>query len=154
MKKIDLGQTITILANIGVIAGIIFLAVELRQNNELLGVQARSGILNRQTGAPDLILQNSELWPLLDKEEDSLTHTERQALNLLGTRILYAHEAGFQETVSGSRDKTELRQRLRVAWRDPWQHLSVSIAWDGYKERADPNFVAWMEQNIVSSVSE
>ena len=32
MKKIDLGQMITILANFGVIAGIIFLAIELRQN--------------------------------------------------------------------------------------------------------------------------
>lgn len=32
MKKIDLGQTITILANIGVISGIAFLALELRQN--------------------------------------------------------------------------------------------------------------------------
>ena len=32
MKKIDLGQTITILANIGVITGIAFLALELRQN--------------------------------------------------------------------------------------------------------------------------
>ena len=41
MKKIDLGQTITILANVGVIVGIVFLAIELRQNNELLGQQAR-----------------------------------------------------------------------------------------------------------------
>ena len=32
MKKIDLGQTITILANVGVIAGIFFLAFELQQN--------------------------------------------------------------------------------------------------------------------------
>jgi len=32
LKKIDLGQTISIFANVGVIAGIIFLAVELRQN--------------------------------------------------------------------------------------------------------------------------
>ena len=39
MKKIDLGQTITILANIGVLAGIVFLAVELRQNSELMRIQ-------------------------------------------------------------------------------------------------------------------
>ena len=32
MKKIDLSQTISILANIGVIAGIVFLGVEIRQN--------------------------------------------------------------------------------------------------------------------------
>ena len=42
MKKIDLGQTITILANVGVIAGIVFLAFELRQNNTFLAEQARN----------------------------------------------------------------------------------------------------------------
>ena len=41
MKKIDLGRTIGILANLGVIAGIIFLGVELRQNNELMEAEAR-----------------------------------------------------------------------------------------------------------------
>jgi hypothetical protein len=35
-KKIDLGETIPALANVGVIAGIVFLAVEPRQNRELL----------------------------------------------------------------------------------------------------------------------
>ena len=40
MKKIDLGQTFQILANVGVIVGIIFLAVELRQNNEQLRLQS------------------------------------------------------------------------------------------------------------------
>lgn len=35
MKKIDLGQTIQILANIGVIAGILFLAVEIRTNTQM-----------------------------------------------------------------------------------------------------------------------
>ena len=154
MKKLDVGQTVTILANVGVIAGIVFLAIELRQNNELLGVQIRSGILDRQTGAPDLILQTPELWPLLDKEEDSLAHPERQALLMLGTRILHTYGAAFEETVNMSRDEPALRQRLRAAWRDPWQHRSVSIAWEGYKDRADPDFVAWMDQNIVGPVSE
>jgi len=44
MKKIDLGQTISIVANIGVIAGIVFLAVELRQNNQMMLSQTRSDI--------------------------------------------------------------------------------------------------------------
>ena len=33
MKKIDLGQTLSILANVGVIAGIVFLAIEIRDSN-------------------------------------------------------------------------------------------------------------------------
>jgi len=42
MKKIDLGQTLNTLANVGVIAGIVFLAVELNQNNEFLELEARA----------------------------------------------------------------------------------------------------------------
>ena len=34
MKKMDLGQTLQILANFGVIAGIVFLAIEIRQNTD------------------------------------------------------------------------------------------------------------------------
>ena len=36
LKKFDVSQTITILANLGVIAGIIFLAIEVRQNQASL----------------------------------------------------------------------------------------------------------------------
>jgi hypothetical protein len=35
MKKLELGRTINTIANLGVIAGIIFLALELNQNNQL-----------------------------------------------------------------------------------------------------------------------
>jgi hypothetical protein len=38
---LDIGQIVTIGANIGVIAGLIFLAMEIRQNNKLLAAQAR-----------------------------------------------------------------------------------------------------------------
>jgi hypothetical protein len=41
MKKIDLGQTPSIIANVGVITGIMYLGLELQQNSELLGAQAR-----------------------------------------------------------------------------------------------------------------
>ena len=62
MQRPDLAQAIQILANIGVIAGILFLAIELRQNNEVLNAQAR--LQRAQTridgmtetlGNPDLI---------------------------------------------------------------------------------------------------
>ncbi len=41
MKNIDLGRTLSVLANLGVITGIVFLGVELRQNNELLVKEAQ-----------------------------------------------------------------------------------------------------------------
>ena len=42
MKNIDLGRTLNTLSNVGVIAGIIFLAVELNQNNEFLELEAKA----------------------------------------------------------------------------------------------------------------
>ena len=47
MRKINLGQTMGILANVGVIAGIVFLAVELNQNTEQLALELQWQINQR-----------------------------------------------------------------------------------------------------------
>jgi len=39
LKKFELGQTVSMLANIGVIAGIIFLGLEIQQNTEMIRAQ-------------------------------------------------------------------------------------------------------------------
>jgi hypothetical protein len=44
MKKIDFGQSLTILANLGVIAGIVFLGYELQQNQVVVQAQTRNDI--------------------------------------------------------------------------------------------------------------
>ena len=61
MKKFDLGQTTTVIANVGVIAGLLFLAVQLRQNNDLLGIELRNATLDRQTSMVDVVLNNSDI---------------------------------------------------------------------------------------------
>ncbi len=55
MKKFELGQTIGVLANVGVIAGIIFLVMELQQNNEMMRAQTRGELSRDLMG---LILEN------------------------------------------------------------------------------------------------
>ena len=52
MKKFDLGQTIQIVANVGVIAGIAFLAFELRQNT----------IASRSAAYQSLGIATAETW--------------------------------------------------------------------------------------------
>ena len=49
MKKIDLAQSITVLANLGVNAGIVFLALEVRQGNELLQAEASAAYVDMRT---------------------------------------------------------------------------------------------------------
>ena len=49
MKKIDLGQKLTIVANVGVIAGIIFLAFEIRQNTAAVQASTLQGMVDLST---------------------------------------------------------------------------------------------------------
>ena len=64
MKKIDLGKIFTILANVGVLAGIIFVAFEIRQSNRI-AVGTTSYELNRHfMGINELYITNPDLLSL------------------------------------------------------------------------------------------
>jgi hypothetical protein len=60
-KKIDLGQAINTLANIGVILGIVFLALEINQNNRLLRAQAASSMVDARNEVRTLIVGSGEV---------------------------------------------------------------------------------------------
>ena len=62
MKKFDFGQTITILANLGVVAGLVFVGFQLQQEREI--AQADRILLNSAgyRNWAELVTDNSELW--------------------------------------------------------------------------------------------
>jgi hypothetical protein len=72
MKKIDVGQFIAILANLGVLAGIAFLAVELRQSNELISAEARFNMLATRTEPYTLQITERDLPEILVKDRNGL----------------------------------------------------------------------------------
>ncbi len=82
MKKIDLGQTIGILANVGVIAGIVFLGFELRQNNQFLGAEARYNLLQNRQAVHLMVIQDDNVAGLLVKAAgaEELTTIETEQL--------------------------------------------------------------------------
>jgi hypothetical protein len=150
MKRIELGQTIQILANAGVIAGIVMLALELRQNNELLGVELRANSNERIMGTATIVLENPYLLELLGKDIATLTPTERDALVVLGIRTLSGFESSYRDVALGLADEERLRRSVRALWDRPRLNYGMPLAWETFKLRAEPDFVAWMEKNIVS----
>jgi hypothetical protein len=64
MKKIDLGQALSILANLGVLIGILLLVLELKQNNRFADEQAQYAALQQSLRMNELIVQ-PELAPLV-----------------------------------------------------------------------------------------
>jgi hypothetical protein len=154
MKKIDLGQTIQIIANIGVIAGIGVLALELRQNNQLLGVEFRTALRERLQGTTALVLENPYLLEALGKDVATLTPTERDALVLLGIRMLGVYEGAYLDVARGLADEEALRRSARATWDRPRLNYGMPLAWDTFKVRADRDFVAWMEENVINREAE
>jgi hypothetical protein len=104
MKKIDLGQTISIVANIGVIAGIVFLAVEIGQNKATLDEQnainrqsSRDAALENYGTFRRLLLENDELYELWTNAmgDDELTPVDRSKFTLLCLESIWVNVTSY-----------------------------------------------------------
>lgn len=146
MKNIDLGQTIAILANVGVIAGIVFLAVEIRQNNEVLVAQTSylqfAALRERR-------ITRLEYFDLLFRGRSGapLTPIERAQVNLLVNDVLDEHRWQFREFQAGRLPDDYLDLRI---WRDVWNNTPELIAlFEEDRPRLDPEFVRFVEDDVI-----
>ena len=151
MKKIDLGQTITIFANLGVIAGIVFLAVELRQNNDLLESQARATrTLMRQDYFRDLF-SDPALAGLIVKASKDLDLTEEEALRLfwLNTSVLTAWWTVYDEYSRGLIEERDLDiEQWRATFHERLPRMRET--WESQKAGRPADFIEFIERNVVN----
>ena len=154
MKKIDVGQTISILANVGVIAGIAFLAIELQQNTQVLESQMRFSQSERETEVMEEFLRNELLIDAYIKFEngEQLSRREDLALSAFAQRVFRSVQWVWAEFEAGSFPSDPVT-RFRPAFRfGPTMDKQSSLYphyWGRYdKSQLDPAFVEWMETHI------
>ena len=90
MRKIDLGQSVTILANIGVIAGLLFLAIEIQQSNRLAIASTEIEVRNSLAAINESIYTNTGIAEILIKLTDpaaELTPVEQLKIYMLVARL-------------------------------------------------------------------
>ena len=144
MKKIDLGQTVTILANLGVIAGIVFLAVELRQNNALMAAQARFNQLSAQAETHIILAENPDLaWALVRaNNNEELNPEEEASLQYYVRSVFTKMQWTYGEIPEGARPL----ERWRKVSAEPYRRRF----WAESKGEFNQNFVAWMEEHVIN----
>ena len=150
MKKIDLGQAITILANVGVITGIVFLAFELRQNNELLEAQSSYAQRSVERDRRTLLIQDPDLIDLYIKAGSgaALSAAERFRLTLMANEILDAYRWQFREYQAGRLPDDYLDLRI---WRDVWAaQPGLYELFLEDRPRLEPEFVRFIEENVIN----
>ena len=107
MKRIDLGQTIQILANVGVVAGIVILAIEIQQNTRSLEVGAYQELIGQigdfiemQSREPEVALMARATTSLSDLtgEEGVKVGAYFYTVARLGDLAYYQYQRGLLST--------------------------------------------------------
>jgi hypothetical protein len=156
MKKIELGQSISILANLGVIAGIVFLAVELQQNNSFLQAQAGYALSENRASNNDLLKSSPEFADLISKLEagEELTPSERWQEHGFYVSFLVRFSWEFSEYRAGRLEKDQLPT---VVWgklirgEGPLPTPRFREKWEEMKYQLDPEFIEFMEAEVIPS---
>jgi len=150
MKKIDLGQTVQIVTNVGVIVGIVLLGLELRQSNAALGVQARleredvrRRALTRRIENPDLI----RAW-VKNAQGETLTADEAFLVDLENNISFVDWMYTYMQVHDGLLEQDAI---IIPTWREqfhlPYRRMAES--WVGTEDRYTPEFVEFMRAHIM-----
>jgi hypothetical protein len=146
-----INRWLSLAANIGVVVGIIFLAIEIRQNTEMLRSEASVTYAEARTDAIRDQLHNDRLLGALHKARNG---TELDALELLSLQIYYRGlfvmwnwEYGqYADGLLYSADRApEYRWKATLEY---YPHMRES--WDIHKGTYSQRFVDYMERNVLN----
>ena len=154
---LDIGQLVAIGANIGVIAGLIFLATEIRQNNKFLAAQARYSLRQYRSDIADSlmlphVIEATHKWA----RGESITAEERSTGFMVAIKMLELWEWQYGEYAAGMLRKDELPIG---AWR-LWFHNKgpvpspVRELYEMRKPVLNAEFVQFFEKSVVSVAAE
>jgi len=150
MKKIGLGESITILSNIGVLVGIGFLAIEIQQTNDLMEFEASFNRLSISSEARNILSTNGDLAEINVKVDnrEPLTEVEEYRFRQAQLRFLGNMEWMLREMPENSRDWAYAERQLRDILRPDGLRRQVFL---NSKDILDPEFVSWVESNILAT---
>ena len=147
MKNIDLGQILGILGNLGVIAGIVFLGIELAQNNEYAATEIRATRYHMSLDAFTIIAENPELAAIVVKDRDHETLSELESLQLRAwwTRVLLTNQWAHSEMDVADNVPFMAMQRANNE-----SFPAYSKTWEVRKLFFEPDFAQFMEENVFN----
>ena len=119
MKKLDLGQTVGILANLGVLVGILLLVYELNQTRDMTRAQTRNELSQGLISIVLDLADDAETTSLILRGDngEELSPVERARYTNLTIAQLRYHENVYYQYRSGLYDETEYLAQ-REAWRN------------------------------------
>lgn len=149
----DFGQLVALGANVGVIAGLVFLAMEVRQNNKLLAAQARYSLRQYRSDIADSlmlphVIDATHKWA----RDEAITPEERSTGLMVAIKIVELWEWQFGEHAAGMLKKEELPIGAWRLWfydKGPFP-VPVREIYEMRKTVLKPDFVQFFEEHVVA----
>jgi hypothetical protein len=91
MNSSKVNEWRTLIANVAVVGGIIFLAIEIRQNNELLRSESRQALITNNVASLAANFQNADVLAKL------VSHSEMSAEDQLRLSFMFTLDLGNRE---------------------------------------------------------
>lgn len=152
IKKWVWKETAEVLGVAGIIAGIVFLGYELRQNNELMAAEARFNRLALVTDAWRFVAENGDLTELRARADagETLSVVEERRVTAALMAVFVLVEWTFGELGEGSAELNQVREVQRYNFANQASYRQV---WESRKQSFDPEFVQWYEENVASVIN-
>lgn len=150
---LELGQFIAIGANVGVIAGLVFLAMEIRQNNKFLAAQARYSLRQYRSDIADSlmlphVIEATHKWA----RGEPISPEEKSTGLMVAIKIVELWEWQYGEYAAGMLRETELPVGAWRLWFHDQGPFPVPVR-EIYQMRRDvlnTEFVRFFEEQVVS----
>lgn len=150
MKSSRVNEWLTLIANIAVVGGIIVLAIEVRQNNELLRSESRQTLVTNDLASLEANFQNADVFAKLIAESE-MSAEDQLRLSFMFALDLRNREFEYFQYINGLLDEqTWLAYRhvilinhstgLGRAW---WDEIGRRIV--------DPDFAELVDQLLVDA---
>ncbi len=150
MKKLDVGQTIQMLANVGVLAGIVFLALEIRQNSYAVQAQSRAQIASDAADHLMRIAENPQITEIYIRANDGeeLSEVEQwQLLYWLQSRVRRWENIHYQYRQGLYSEEDYVGNR--TAWRGALSSQSARQHWEQNRDSFSPEFAAEIDRLLA-----
>lgn len=153
-----MNKWLTLVANVGVIAGIVFLSLEIQQNTEQLSLNEKAlsraelnEIMQQYSGLRQIVMSNESFATLLVRGRSDyaeLSEVDKERLSNYATERIYiawAYWNRVNESIIPREGWIRTRKILQGTIASPWG----KVAWNDHRELFDQNFVREVERSSV-----
>ncbi len=149
MRRIEVGQLITILANVAVFVGLVVLVLEIRQNTEALRNEADVAIWSIGSQTASLVADNREIAELLlaaqTQDLTEFSPIEQFRISMIFEMVMDRFELQFRL----SERSGEMLQRVDWVFpEDMLEQQSFKTWWQSSRHLAHPDFRTYLDSFV------